>query len=153
LPFKSVKSESKIGFETTYNIVYLESLSFFISSLDASQSRVYAVSMPCRDKSESQPSNLRKMGLLQPSHPCRVPARKYWPTINLLILIAKFCENRIFTPGQDRHNPGTESAGTCQHATLDRVYGEATSARVRSFPAQPVRARQFSAIFGVVLRG
>jgi hypothetical protein len=104
-PFKSLQSEPKIGLEMTYNNARLKSLSFFIALLDALQSRVYAVSMPCRDRSDSRLSNLRKMGRFQPSPPCRVPAQGCWVILKSLILMAKFCKSRIVNPGTGSAQP------------------------------------------------
>jgi hypothetical protein len=67
-----------------------------------SQSSVYPVTMPCRDKSDSLLANLRKMGQHKPPPLCRVPARGCQPILNLLILMAKLCKSRILTLGQAR---------------------------------------------------
>jgi hypothetical protein len=83
--------------------------------------------MPCRDRRETLKINLRITGRLNPSHPCRVPARICQPITNSLILLTKFCDNRIFTPGPGRHDLGTDSTKTRQHAGIGRVYGGDTS--------------------------
>jgi hypothetical protein len=111
--------------------------------------------MPYRDKSGLLMAKLRNIGRvqpLQPFHLCRVPARGCWPTVNPLILTAIFRDSRIFTPGQERHNRGTESTATRTHAPLDRVYGEGTSQWRSKCPGFSRATDTRPAIFGDCLR-
>ena len=64
---------------------------------------------------------------MNPSHPYRVSAQGCQPIINPLILMTNFCRSRIFTPGSGRHDLGTDSTRTRNHAGIGRVHGESTS--------------------------
>jgi hypothetical protein len=130
----------------------LKSVSSFSGPLLPSRFRVYAVTMPCRDRSGTFKIKFWTIASLRPSPLYRVPAQGCRSPINSLILLAKFCESRIFTPGQGRHNPGTTSTGTRLHAGLDRVYGEGTSAISRHMcrvcPHNRPAAGYFKRLFG-----
>jgi hypothetical protein len=99
------------------------------------RSWVYAVPMPCRERSETLKINLRIMSRLNPSHPYRVPARGCRLIINALILMTNICLSEILTSGPGRHDLGTDPTRTRQHAGPDRVYGEATAQWPGTCPA------------------